>query len=206
MYKKDLIKVTVMKACRKMRWMRIDPYPDALIRQGLHKKEPKETADPILEDTIMYTVVVGMELMEGLVMVQDTVDRMALETSERKVEVDRALVWLHHQMGQRDDCLAIIDKWKEDVTGHMRDIGEAQGSIWGRLREAELHLDQHQALAVAQCREIDLLGGVVLRQSEVIDIQCRLLLEMEADFNWKLGRLERIVEQRRVYSIYYMVL
>ena len=169
-YKKDLIEVTAMKACQKMRRMRIDPYPDALIRQGLHKKELKETADPILEDTRMYMVVVGMELMEGLVMVQDTVDRTALETSERKVEVDGALVQLRHQMGRRDNRIAIINEWKEDAMGHMWDIGEAQGLIRGRLSEAELRLNQLQALTVAQHREIDLMGGVVVRQSEVIDI------------------------------------
>ena len=196
MYKKDLIEVTAMKACRKMRRMRIDPYLDALIRRGLHKKELKETADPILEDTMMYTAVVGMELMEGLAMVQDMVDRTALETSERKVEVDRAIVQLQHQMGRRDDHIAVIDKWKEDVTGHMRDIGEAQGGIRGRLSEAEYRLNQLQALAVAQRQEVDLLGRVVVRQSEVIDIQHWLLLEMEAEFNWKLGRLERMMDPR----------
>ena len=98
-YKKDFIKVTVMKAHRKMRKMRIDPYLDAIICRGLHKKEPRETADPVLEDVMMYSMVVEMELMEGLAMVHDTVDRLALETSERKAEVDGALVRLCHQLG-----------------------------------------------------------------------------------------------------------
>ena len=39
-YKKDFIEVTAMKAYRKMRKMRIDLYPDAIIRRELHKKEP----------------------------------------------------------------------------------------------------------------------------------------------------------------------
>ena len=37
------------------------------------------------------------------------------------------------------------------------------------------------------------MGGVVVRQSEVIDIQCQLLLEME-EFNRKLARLERMID------------
>ena len=73
-YKKDLITAIGMKARRKMRKMRIDPYPDAIIRRGLSKKESKEDVDPILEDAMMYTAAVGMELMEGLAMVQDAVD------------------------------------------------------------------------------------------------------------------------------------
>ena len=194
MYKKDLITVTGMKARQKMRKMRINPYLDALIHQGLSKKELKETADPILEDSMMYTATVGMELMEGLAMVQDVVDRASLETSERKVKVDGALVWLRHQLGQQDDRVAIIDEWKEDATVHMWDIGEAQGLIQGRLSEAELHLNQLQVLAVAQRREIDLMGGVVVRQSEVIDIQRQLLQMMEGEFNRKLARLERMMD------------
>ena len=123
-----------------MRRMRIDPYPDALIRQGLYKNEPRETAHPILEDAMMYTSVVGMEIMEGLVIVQDAVDRSALETSERKAEVDGALVHLRHQLGHRDDWVVILEDWQRDANVHMRDIGEAQGLIWGRLTEAELRL------------------------------------------------------------------
>ena len=59
----------------------------------------------------------------------DPVDQLVLESSERKAEVDGALVRLCHQLGRRDDCITIIDEWKEDVTVHMRDIGEAQGLI-----------------------------------------------------------------------------
>ena len=61
------------------------------------------------------------------------------------------------------------------------------------MSEAEYHLNQLQALAVAQRREINIMGGVVVRQSEVIDIQRRLLLMMEGEFNWKLARLERMM-------------
>ena len=39
-------------------------------------------------------------------------------------------------------------------------------------------------------------GGVVLRQSVVINVQCRLLLEMEGEFNQKLERLERMMDPR----------
>ena len=178
-YKKDFIEVTGMKAHQKMRKMR-----------GLHKKEPKETANPILEESMMYSAMIGVELLEGLAIVHDAVDRLVLEASERKVEVDRSIIQLRHQMGRRDNCIVVIDKWKADVTEHMRDIGEAQGVIHGRLTEVELCLTQLQSLVVAAHREVNLLGGVVIRQSEVINIQCQLLLEMEAENRQKFERLE----------------
>ena len=195
-FKKDFIKVTAMKARRKMRAMRIDPYPDAIIRQGLHKREPRETTKPVLEEAMMYTSVVGMEMMEGLAMTLDAVDCLVLETSERKTEVDGALVRLRHQLGQRDDQITIIDEWKEDATTHMRDIGEAQGLIWGRLSEAELRLNQLQAIIRSQQDKLDLVDGVVLRQLRVIDVQCQRLLEVEGEFSWKLERLERMMDPR----------
>ena len=71
-------------------------------------------------------------------MVHDAVDRLALEASERKAEVDGALVRLCHQLGSRDDRMVIFKEWKGEVTEHMRDMGEAQGGIRGRLSEAEL--------------------------------------------------------------------
>ena len=177
-----------------MRRMRIDPYPDALIRRGLHKKEPRENADPILEDAMMYTLGVAMEIMEGLAIVQDTVDRTALETSERKAEVDGALVRLRHQLGHQDDRVMVIEEWKEDVTTHMRDSGEAQGLVRGRLSEAEYRLEQHQAILRAQTQELELIGGVVARQTEVIEAQRRLIYGMEEEFNRKLGQLERMID------------
>ena len=96
-FKKDLITVSEMKGHRKMRKMRIDPYPDALLRWGLHQKEPRETADPILEDVMMYSTAIGVEMMEGIAIVHNAVDRSMLEASERKAEVDRVLVQLRHQ-------------------------------------------------------------------------------------------------------------
>ena len=143
---------------------------------------------------MMYTSAVGMELMEGLALVQDAVDRSTLEASERKAEVDGALVRLRHQLGHRDDRVVVIEEWKEDVTTHMRDIGEAQGLVRGRLSEAEYRLAQHQAILRAQTEELELMGGVVGRQTAVIEAQRQLIYGMEEEFNRKLARLERMID------------
>ena len=164
------------------------------LRWGLHKSEPRETADPILEDAMMYTSVVGMELMEGLALTADAVDRAVLESSERKAEVDGALVRLRHQLGHRDDRVAVIEEWKGDVTEHMRDIGEAQGLVRGRLSETEYRIEQLQSLLLGHRREIDVMATVMTRQTEVIEAQRRLIYGMEEEFNRKLGRLERMMD------------
>ena len=161
MLKKDFIKATSMKAWRKLRKMRIEPYLDAILRRGLSRKEPRENANPILEEAMMYSMVVGTEMLCRMADIIDMVDGMVLEASERKVEVDRAIVCLHHRMGKVETYASVVEEWKGEVTEHMRDIGEAQGGIQGQLSEAEARLTQLQAIVVGQSREIEMLGGVV---------------------------------------------
>ena len=118
-FKSDFIVATSMKARRKMRAMRMDPYPDAIIRRGLTRKEPRETAHPILEEAMMFTSVMGVELMEGLAITSDTVDRMVLESLERMMDpVGRTL----------GNPILIEDDLVEDVVvagGSVEDMGRA---------------------------------------------------------------------------------
>ena len=45
-----------------------------------------------------------------------------------------------------------------------------------------------------QWEELDLVGGVLTRQTAVIEAQCWLIYGMEEEFNWKLARLERMMD------------
>ena len=109
-FKKDFIEVTSMKARRKLRKMRIEPYPDAVLRQGLNQKEPRENANPVLEEAMMYSTVVGTEMLCGMADIIDTVDGMVLEGLERKVEVDGAIVRLCHKMGRVETWVSVIEE------------------------------------------------------------------------------------------------
>ena len=108
-FKKDFIEVVGMKVRGKLRKMRIDPYPDAVLRRGLHRKEAHEKIDPLVEESMLYSAVVGMEMLCGMADIIDTVDEMVLEQSEQKVEVDGAIVQLRHQLGRRDDWISVIE-------------------------------------------------------------------------------------------------
>ena len=96
MFKKDFIEVAGMKARRKLRKMRINPYPDAVLHCGLHQKETQETVDPLVEESMMYSAVVGTEILCGMADIIDMADGMVLEALERKVEVDGKVVQLCH--------------------------------------------------------------------------------------------------------------
>ena len=72
-----------------------------------------------------------MEMISGIANIINMVDRMVLEGSERKVKVDRNIACLKHKMVRTKMRVSIMEEWKEEVTEHMRDIGEAQGGIQG---------------------------------------------------------------------------
>ena len=177
-----------------MRSWRINPYPNTVLRRGLLQKEPKETTDPILEEAMMYSMVVGVEMLSRMADIIDMVDGMVLEQLERKVEVDQAIVGLNHPLGRRDDHIAVIDEWKEDVMVHMWDIGEVQGGIQGQLSEAEACLTQLQVMIVGQRREIDMLGDVVWWQSELLGIHWELILQMDQENRRRFKRVERMLD------------
>ena len=66
MFKKDFIKVMVMRGRQRLMNLCVDPYPDTLLRRGLKRREARENADPILEEAMMYSATVGVELMADI--------------------------------------------------------------------------------------------------------------------------------------------
>ena len=88
----------------------------------------------------------------------------------------------------------MIEEWKGDVTEHMRDIGEAQGLVRGRMSAVEFRAEQLQVLLLGQRRELSVMGNVIAQQTEVIEAQRRLIYGMEEEFNRKLARLERMMD------------
>ena len=118
-----------MKARRKLNKMQINPYPNAILQCGLRRREERENADPILEEAMMYSAVVGMEMLSGMADIINIVDGMVLEESERKVKVDGNIACLKHKMVRTEMRVSVMEEWQGEVTEHMRDIREAQGSI-----------------------------------------------------------------------------
>ena len=45
-------------------------------------------------------------------------------------------------------------------------------------------------------QEIDLLSGVVVRQSEVLDIQRQLVLNLDQEYQRRFDRMERMLDPR----------
>ena len=104
LYKKDMIKVGSMVGCRCLHLMEGSPYLEALLRRGFKRCENKETANPILEEVMMYTSMVGVEVLSDMKQTNERVDALLLEMSEGLAKaqlninkVDRWFTELDHQ-------------------------------------------------------------------------------------------------------------
>ena len=80
--------------------------------------------------------------------------------------------------------------------GHIRDIREVQGLVRGRLSEAEARITQLPVVVVGQAREIEMLGGVATRQSELLGIHRDLILMLERENQRKFNWLEKMLDLR----------
>ena len=162
----------------------MDSYPDALLRRGLKCREARENTDPILEEAMMYSVTVGVELLHGMADIIDTVDGMVLEMSANKADADGKVVQLWHRLGNVETRMSVVEEWKGDVTVHLQELGEQRGEDRRQMREAEERINQLQVLAVA--------SDVIWAQNEVFQVQNALLLELER----KQGRERRRLDPK----------
>ena len=119
MFKKDLMEILGMKVGRRLQYLRVDPYPDAILRRGLKRREEWENTDTILEEAMMYTVVVLVELLSRMADIINTVDEMVLEALEQQVKEVANLGKVDDVVGVLDAQVKIAEEWKRDVTDHL---------------------------------------------------------------------------------------
>ena len=89
LFKKDLIKAGSIYARRALRTLDISPYLSALFKRGLKKGEARETAEPILKEGMMFTLMVGVELTNEMVNINQRMDDFKAEVETRFEAGDR---------------------------------------------------------------------------------------------------------------------
>ena len=62
--------------------MDISPYLTAIFKGGLKRGEAEETTNPILKEAMMFTSMVGVELVSEVADINDKVDKIILESGE----------------------------------------------------------------------------------------------------------------------------
>ena len=105
LYKKDLLEAGSMVGHHHLHQMEGSPYLESLLKRGFKRRENKETADPILEEAMMFTSMVGVEILNNVGQTNERVDALSLEMSEGLAKaqlninkVDRKWVEVDHQV------------------------------------------------------------------------------------------------------------
>ena len=89
LFKKDLIEASLIYAHRALRMLDILPYLLVLFKRGLSRREPQETADLILKEGMMFSSMVGVELTNKMVNINQRMDNFKAEVKSERERKER---------------------------------------------------------------------------------------------------------------------
>ena len=182
LFKKDLIEVGSIYARRALRTLDISLYLSALFKRGLKRGEVRETAEPILEEGMMFTSMVGMELTNEMVDINQRMDDFKAEVETRfegQERVEESLrerleresvsrVGVSHQVEILEEArrgtqqlLEAFSNERRLETARVRSIRARCSILESREWESFWDLEAMKVLLEAQT-------GVINRQTEVI--------------------------------------
>ena len=111
--KKDFIEAGSIYARRALRMLDISPYLSAMFKRGLRKGEARETAELILEEGMMFTSMVGVELTNEMVDINQRMDDFKAEVETRFEAGDRVEQSLRERLeGERSRGLGSLIGWR----------------------------------------------------------------------------------------------
>ena len=110
LYKKDLLEVGSMVAQCHLCQINRSPYLEALLQRGLRRRENRETANPILEEAMLFTRMVGVEVIKDIANTNERVDTLSLEMSEGVAKVNTNLNKVDCWVGEVDHQVEILEE------------------------------------------------------------------------------------------------
>ena len=182
LFKNDFIEAGSIYARRALRALDISPYLSALFKRGLKRRESRETADPVLEEGMMFSSMVGVELTNEMVDINQRTDDLKAEVETRFAGMEREEELLRERL-ERESVSRVgishrVEILEEDrrgtqqylessrnerrlETARVRTIGARCSMLESREREGFQDLEAMKVLLEAQT-------GVINQQSEVI--------------------------------------
>ena len=85
LFKEDLIEATGIVACHHHHWLDTSTYLKALLHRGLKRKESKEKVDVNIETSMMFTSVIGVEVLNKVAIMNKEVNHSILESTGRNI-------------------------------------------------------------------------------------------------------------------------
>ena len=106
---KDFLEAAGMVSCEAICNIYGSLYLEALLKRWLKRKESKETTNLILE-VMLYTGIVGVEMLDDITITNERVDQLLLETSEGMLKANLNLNKVDCRVGEIDHWVEILEE------------------------------------------------------------------------------------------------
>ena len=110
LFKEDMIEVTRIVAQKVEHQLDTPPYLKALLRHGLKHKETEEKVNPLVETSMIFTSVIGVEVLNKVANVNEKVDWVVLELAGREVGVRANLHCLEGMFAAQDTWADLMEE------------------------------------------------------------------------------------------------
>ena len=180
LYKKDLLEAGSMMAHHHLRQINGSLYLEALLRRGLKRRENKETANPILEEVMMFTGMVGVEVIEDIANTNERVDALSLETLENVVKVHTNLNKVDRWVGEVDHQVEILEEFCQHYQEFLLVDQQCQVLYNREIQTLEVWCDRLVRMDVVLNRELGQYQDLVLVQTQTISAQNTFIWTLEA--------------------------
>ena len=119
LFKKDLIEAGSIYAHQALWTLDISPYLSVLFKRGLKRGEAQETAKPILKEGMMFTSMVGVELTNKMVDINQRMDDFKVEVKSERERKERAEVVLRQRI-KREEMERVRVSYRVEILEEAR--------------------------------------------------------------------------------------
>ena len=107
------------------------PYLEGLLHRGFKRRKNKETANPILEEAMMFTSMVRVEVLSDVGQTNERVDTLSLEMSEGLAKAQLNINKVDRQFTELDHWMEVLEESRRHYQEFLAaDVGRHQTLQW----------------------------------------------------------------------------
>jgi hypothetical protein len=153
---------------RKLRRIHVAPYTEALMKRGLMKGEPRENISPEVEEGMMFSAALVVEIAEGMADLGDEVTEGKAMVDSKVAVLLRKIEAVDHRGGEMAEEVRGLKEHREHVQ-----VVEASNAGWRSA--SERYFDRVSVVLRDQDVEIAALKEVVCMQTRVMAVQSAMI-------------------------------
>ena len=184
LYKRDMIEAGSMVGHRHLRLIEGSPYLEALLKRGFWRRENRETTNPILEEAMMFTSMVGVEVLSDVGNTNKRVDALSLETSEGLAKGQLNITKVDQRLGEVDHWVEVLKELRWHYQQFLAVDEGRRSTVQQELGVLQMRCDRLVRTNRSFNQELQQYQNLVLLQTQTINTQNTYLQTMEEKVKW----------------------